>query len=204
MLIMVVVEPPIPAPHNEDRTAMRERAATTLRGLSVFMAPGARGLVETDRSVVRAFERVSRRERPDLLVVGSSSGAPEGRVRIGRHIRQLLGHTACSLGVAPRNLCAAGMPSLATIGVAYDGTPEAREALRLAGSLAGAAGARLRVRALPDDRLPWLGWSPVLRAERQASRGGAQEIWEELIEPQVESLRDETERARQQRAARPS
>ena len=124
----------------------------------------------------------------DLLVLGSSGGGP-GAVRIGRRAQQLLGTAPCALAVSPRGLCSGGKLGLRVIGVGYDGTPEAAEALWQAGSLARVAGARLRVGAVVDDRLPYMGVMP--------GYGGPelQTISDELVQPDVESLRADAERA---------
>lgn len=75
---------------------------------------------------------------------------------------------------------------LAVIGVGYDGTREAEHAIRRAGTLAREAGARLRVRAVVDNRLPYVGWTPV--------RPYVQGMWDEAIGPDVESLRQAADR----------
>jgi nucleotide-binding universal stress UspA family protein len=152
------------------------------------MAPAARTVIESDRSVAHAFARVASREQVDLLVVGSSRGAPEGLVQIGRRTRQLLGAASCALAVAPRGLCSQGKLELQTIGVGYDGTPEAAEALWQAAALARAAGALLRVRSVVDDRLPYMGLMPAYGPELQA-------IWDDVVQPDLQSLRVDAERA---------
>ena len=58
----------------------------------------------------------------------------------------------------------------------------------MAGQLASAAAARLRLRAVADDRLLYVGWAPT-------SGPHVKGIWDELIEPDVESLREDAERA---------
>ena len=151
------------------------------------MAPDARTVVESGRSVAHALARVVAREQVDLLVVGSGRGAPERRVQIGRRTRQLLGAAPCTLAVAPRGLSQSKL-ELSVIGVGYDGKPEAAEALWQAGSLARAADARLRVRAVVDDRLPYMGVAPADGAELQ-------EIWDDVVQPDVEPLRADAERA---------
>ena len=70
----------------------------------------------------------------------------------------------------------------------YDGGPEAREALRIAGSLARGAGAALRVRAVVDDRLPYVGWTPT-------SGPDLQEIYDGVLEPRLESLSGDAQQA---------
>jgi nucleotide-binding universal stress UspA family protein len=152
------------------------------------MAPGARTVIESDRSAAHAFARVVTREQVDVLVLGSSRAAPDGRVQIGRRTRQLLGTVPCALAVAPRGLCSRGKLELRAIGVGYDGTPEAAEALWQAGALARAAGARLRVRAVVDDRLPCMGVMAADGPELQA-------IWDDVVRPDLESLRADAERA---------
>lgn len=171
-----------------DWTEARARLGKALSELRDSIAPGAGTVVESDSSVPRALGRVASRERRDLLIVGSSYRARHGRVRIGRRTRQLLGEAQCALAVAPRGLCDGGPRQLSAVGLGYDGGPEAQEALRVAGQLASAAGAQLRVRAVADDRLHYLRWAPT---------GGpnVQETWDELIAPDVESLREDTERA---------
>ena len=180
-LMPVTVYPDLPAPVLRRTGRGRTEAEALLRKLNAFMARGSRPVVEADCSVPHALARVVSREHPDLLVVGSSRHAPRGRVRIGRYTRQLLGEAKCSLAVAPRGLCSEGQMRLAVIGVGFDGTPEAEQAVRHAGSLARASRARLRVRAVVEDRLPYVGWTPV--------RPYVQGMWDEVIAPEVESLR---------------
>jgi len=185
-VILATVYPDLPAPLLRKLGRGRAPAEALLRKLNEFMAPEARAVVEADRSVAHALAQIVSRERPDLLVLGSSRHAPEGRVRIGVHTRQLLGEAKCSLAVAPRGLCPEGENRLAVIGVGYDGTPEADQAIRQAGSLARAAHARLRVRAVTDDRLPYVGSTPV--------RPYVQGMWDDVIAPEIESLRAAAQR----------
>jgi len=125
------------------------------------------------------------------IYLSSGPAAARRRVRYGSvRAAQLLGAAKCALAVAPIGLAARGQAHLATVGVGYDGTPEAGEALPIAGSLARPAGARLRVRAVLHDRLPYIGWAAFARAERDA----VQQLWDELIKPQAKSLREDTER----------
>jgi nucleotide-binding universal stress UspA family protein len=106
------------------------------------------------------------------------------------------------VAVAPRGFSERFEPRLALIGVGYDGTPEAREALRQAGSLARAAGARLRIRAVVDDRLPHVAWAPI---GGSPPLGGLESLiggdlsltakWDEVLAPKVDSLREDARRA---------
>jgi nucleotide-binding universal stress UspA family protein len=186
-LVAVVLDPPAAIRPKMHRAAVREHASMLLRELRDLLAPGARTLIETDWSVPRALARVAQREHQDLLVVGSTHRGDQGRVRIGTQSRQLLGAAKCALAIAPRGLCAAGKRPPINVGVGYDRAREGAEALRVAATMARAAGTRLRVCAVVDDRLPY-AVSTSVGPEIQG-------MWDELIEPDVESLREDTKRA---------
>jgi nucleotide-binding universal stress UspA family protein len=192
-LITVLPDPAAEIP-SMNRADMQESAAMTLRELRDFMPAGARTLLETDWSVPEALGRVTSREEQDLLVVGSSPRGRPGRVRISRRTRQLLGEAACPVAVAPWGLCAEEQRKLLKIGVGYDGRAQARDALALAASLARSAGAQLMLRGAVEDRLPFRGPTPRHSA-LYAERAGVQEMWNEALEPDVESLRKDAEDA---------
>lgn len=161
-----------------------KQAEVTLAATRDELVPGARPVIVTDLSVARALERVITREHCDLVVVGSTPGAADGRVRIGKRTRQLIGDAACALAVAPRGLHRGGELSLKRIGVGYDGGPESQAALSRAGSIAAATGAELTVRAVVDDRIPTFGLSGKRGARIMAE-------WEQLVTADVERLRIE-------------
>jgi nucleotide-binding universal stress UspA family protein len=188
MLVAVHPDPVVVLPSELGWRGMHAQAEEFLRNTRDEEAPEARIVVETDWSVPRALGRVVRREHRDLLVVGSTPRAPEGRVQIARRTRQLLCHCPCALGVAPRGWREHRGQRFERIGVGYDGTAEARAALALAGSIAGGAGARLVVRAVVDDRIPTAGWL-------EAGRARVASMWHEMLEPQAESLRADADAA---------
>lgn len=103
-------------------------------------------------------------------------------MRIGKRTRQLLCHFECALAIAPRGLHAVSDLEFARIGVGYDGSSESEAALALAGSVALAAGAELRVRSVVDDRLPALGWGYVWVGEMI-------EDWREAVRDELGALR---------------
>ena len=187
LLVAVHPDPLMVVPAELGWTAMREQALAVLRETRDAVASDARIVVETDWSVPRALARVVEREHRDLLVVGSSRAGADGLVHIGSRTRQLLDQSSCSLAVAPRGMRERTEHQLARIGVGFDGSPDSEAALTLAGGLAMAAGARLTIRGVVDDRLPMVGWSPA-QAEVLA-------IWSELIEPQVDALQARAQRA---------
>jgi nucleotide-binding universal stress UspA family protein len=183
MLVAVHPDPIVVLPRELGWKGMHKQAEALLRETRDAVAPDARIDVETDWSVTRALERVVVREHRDLLVVGSNRRGPVGRVRISRRTRQLLYDGKCALAVAPRGLSERTDFRLTAVGVGYDGGPESKQALSFAGALAVAAGARLFVRGVVDDRLPAVGWSES-RRERMLA------MWNELLGPEVDSLRE--------------
>jgi nucleotide-binding universal stress UspA family protein len=143
-------------------------------------APEARTVIETDISIPRALQRVVRRERRDLLVIGSSRHGPDGRVRIGKRTRQLLCRFECPLAVAPRGLHEDPQLRLRRIGVGCDGGAESQAALKLAASIAIAAGAKLTVQTVLDIRMPPTWWSGLAKAGVEMAE------WEEAISAEVD------------------
>lgn len=179
---------PLLATPGADWHALRGEAERALEEARDAHAPTARTIVETDWSVARALRRIVERERRDLLVVGSSRRATTGRVRVGRHSRQLLSELQCPLAIAPRGLHADPDFALRRIAVGYDGGPESAEALALAGAIAAAGGAQLRVIAVVDDRPP-----AVLRAYDLG--GLITPEWTELLDSEERQLRKKAEAA---------
>jgi nucleotide-binding universal stress UspA family protein len=93
-------------------------------------------------SAARALHEEAEAEDAGLLVVGSSRRGPLGRVVPGSTAARLLRGAPCPVAVVPRGWTARGV--IATIGVAYTDSDEARAALRGAYALARRAGATLR------------------------------------------------------------
>ncbi|WP_051223840.1 universal stress protein [Conexibacter woesei] len=107
-----------------------------------------------DTSPARGLHRCAEQEHADLLVVGSAHHGPAGRILLGDVARAVLHGAPCPVAIAPRDFSGG---ALETIGVAFDGGPEAYAALATATGLAGSCGARLVVRQVIDyDRLPTL------------------------------------------------
>jgi nucleotide-binding universal stress UspA family protein len=97
-----------------------------------------------DSSPGRALHRIAERREADLIVVGSAHRGRIGRVLAGDVTAGTLHGAPCPVLVAPRGYREGG-GKLRTIGVGYDGSPEAQSALGLAQELAKAVGAGLRV-----------------------------------------------------------
>jgi len=100
----------------------------------------AETLVVDDRYAGRGLRVATERARADLLVLGSSRQARPTCTFAGDTARTALHGSHCVVATATRGLRRASL-SACTIGVGFDGSPEARQALdvarRLASSTAG-------------------------------------------------------------------
>jgi len=123
---------------------MRADATAELDRLVSESGVAARRIVFGDTSPARALHRVAEEEQADLLVVGSTHRGQVGRVLVGGVTAGVLHHAPCPVAVAPLGYGErAAQP--ATIGVGFDGGDESQQAVRMAGELARACGARVRV-----------------------------------------------------------
>jgi nucleotide-binding universal stress UspA family protein len=84
-------------------------------------------------------------ERFDAIVVGSPHRGAVGRALIGSVGRSLLNGAPCDVFIASKGYAEQDQPSFRTIAVAYDGTPEAKVALRRAEGLAFLSNAIVKV-----------------------------------------------------------
>lgn len=181
-LASVYTYPLFPVSEAMGTAARKHQAEAFVRRERDAHAPHSLIVAEPDISVARGLRRIVRRERSDLLVLGSASDAADGTISIGPHARQLLTDAPCAVAVVPRDFSHRSA-DLTQIIVGYDGGDEARGALRLAAGLAGRTGAHLRIHEVVDDQLPIgfnivkatvgpvLGWDAVIDAgTAQAAR----------------------------------
>lgn len=115
-------------------------------------------------SAAEVMTDLAEREQVDAIVVGSPHRGTIGRTLIGSVAEGVLHGAPCAVAVAPRGYAGAGHGPFALIGVAYDGTPEAKAALLRARDLAKATGAAVRVLTVvaPPVALPGVvGYAPV-------------------------------------------
>jgi len=123
-------------------------------------------------SVGRGLHTLAEEHGADLLVVGSCSRGPIGRVVIGDDTRASLNGAACAVAIAPRGY-ASEPTELARVGVGYDFTDESRVALAAAREVAAQHEASLSAinivaqpigsyaTPMPSD------WGYILEQERQ-------------------------------------
>ncbi len=100
-------------------------------------------------SVGAGVEDVAEHRGADLVVIGSAHHGAVGRVLAGDDAASVLHHAHRSVALAPHGFRDEAH-GLETVGVAYDGSPESRVALRCAEELAQELGARLRARAIAE------------------------------------------------------
>jgi nucleotide-binding universal stress UspA family protein len=101
--------------------------------------------VVASNSPARELQRISEEEGVGLIVVGSTHRGRVGRVVPGAVGERLLNGSACPVAVAPLGYAEREGRELRRIGVAFDGSEEARRALDSAVDLAGRSQADLRV-----------------------------------------------------------
>lgn len=112
----------------------------------------------------------------DLLVLGSSSGARNGRVLLTDETRHAINGAPCAVAVAPSGYANTRGPIM-EIGVAYNGSEESRSAIVFASSLAQELGSSVTAfEALPlpihdIDPGSWDTLEEVIRDRRRAACG---------------------------------
>ena len=104
-----------------------------------------------DTSPARALHRLAVDRDADLLVIGATHRGPVGRAPGGDVPGAVLDDAPCAVAVAPPGYRRGDRRPM-SIGVAFDATPEAEAALRVAAKLVGRTGGRLVLhRVLPED-----------------------------------------------------
>jgi nucleotide-binding universal stress UspA family protein len=92
------------------------RLTDQVRAVGLLAAPGDDAAIATARELAESFEaRLTRDERHvDLLVVGSRSEAPQGRLMISAHAQHEIENATCPVLVVPRGVTIR-FPQLATL-----------------------------------------------------------------------------------------
>ena len=146
VLISVFPYHPLGDPDSPDLEDVREEARATM--LELAQAEGyeaAEARVVAGNFAARELQHATEQPDAGLIVVGSTTRGPVGRLLPGGIAERLLTGAACPVAIAPRDYAGRRPERLARIGVGVDDSGEAREALDAAVALAAVAGARLRV-----------------------------------------------------------
>jgi nucleotide-binding universal stress UspA family protein len=137
---------PLADPSGAELTRARDEASMVLRELAEASGVDAAEVqVIPGNLVARELQRLSEREATDAIVVGSTHRGPLGRVFPGAVGERLLAGSACPVAIAPRDYAQRPPSRVERVGVAFDGSDEAREALDTGRALARVSGAQLRV-----------------------------------------------------------
>ncbi len=143
---------PAALPADPLRDQLRAGAERTAReaARSVPSSIWADSRVIAGRSPARSLYECAEEREADLIVVGSSGSAGEGRVLAGRVASQVVDGAPCAVAIAPAGLRHREKTELRRIGVGFDGHRESEGALSAAVTIARAAGARLLLIAVVE------------------------------------------------------
>lgn len=146
VLVSVFPYDPLADPRGTELAGVREQA----RGILLELGEEA-GVEDADADVVasnlaaRELQSMTERDTTGVIVVGSTSRGPVGRLLPGGVGERLLAGSACPVAIAPRGYAEHPAASLRRIGVAFDGSDESRHAMDAARDLARSSGADVRV-----------------------------------------------------------
>jgi nucleotide-binding universal stress UspA family protein len=131
------------------REGLRDDALDTVRRMRDLLdrvgEDDTRITVMAELSPAKALHHIAHAERAGLVVVGSSHTGRAGRVFPGSTAERLLHGAPCSVAVVPKDYRTHSDDAIRRVGVAYDGSDEARGALSAATELARALRAELVV-----------------------------------------------------------
>ena len=167
---------PIPAVQLRDGEipeveALLAEARERLRGLEVETRAFGGG---TPAGVLTMLAEA---EKSDMIVVGSPHRGAIGRALIGSTADSLLPGAPCAVVVAPRGYAAESHDAIRLIAVAYDGSAEAKAALRRAEAIALATNAKLRIMVVVAPAVA----SPEMRGYVPPEPPNPEEIAKEAI-----------------------
>jgi nucleotide-binding universal stress UspA family protein len=133
-------------PAGEELGGRHTEAEQTLRELADSAGmPQAEVEVIGANVAARGLQALSERDETGLIVLGSTRRGPVGRLLVGGTGDRLLTGSACPVAIAPHGYAEGAPGALTRIGVAFDGSDEAQQALDAGIRLAEGSGAALRL-----------------------------------------------------------
>jgi nucleotide-binding universal stress UspA family protein len=158
-IVVCCVHPPdMPDLVSEDSLALQARERLDEARGRLGDRPNTAFHVRGSYSPGAGLHEEAERTHADLLIVGSSHRSALGRIIPGSVTRQVLHAAPCAVAVAPAGLRDHGR-KLQHIGVAFDGGPEAQQALETAARLAREHGADLTLITVVDFVAVADGWA---------------------------------------------
>jgi nucleotide-binding universal stress UspA family protein len=165
LVVAVIPYGPLPV----DFEALEEDAAKEAEPLFEEARECLEGMTVETRgfgggSPAGVMTEIAEAEDVDLVVVGSPHRGAIGRALIGSVAESLLHGAPCAAVVAPRGYAAERHEPFRRIAVAYDGTPEAKAALRRAEAVAIGTDATLEILTVvaPPVAMPGVvGYTPI-------------------------------------------
>jgi nucleotide-binding universal stress UspA family protein len=131
------------------REALRTDALRTARRLGELLSNVPSERIDTvavaNPSPPHALHDLAEAENAAIVVVGSTHTGRAGRVMPGATAERLLHGAPCAIAVVPEGYRNVTHPSIARIGVAYDGSAESKAAVAAAAEAARVLGAELTV-----------------------------------------------------------
>jgi nucleotide-binding universal stress UspA family protein len=190
-LLLAWIEPvgPFDLPYEVVLEPIQERAERALdevardlrdQDFEVGMRVGLLG------SAAQGIHELAESESAELIVVGSSHRGRLGQAVAGTVGKRLLHGAACPVAIAPRGFAQAQGREHTTVGVAYDGSPEARAALEEARYLALKMRATLKVIAVAEAIGP-----PHETIDPETFRRASKEAAHAWLDEARASLRDD-------------
>ena len=128
----------------QEEADLLDEIAARVAGELLAAGARARPVVVADSHPARALHALARRLDAGLVVIGYAHREGVARLLLGDTAGGLIPGAPCAVAVAPQGFGSAEH-RLATIGVGYDDSQEARAALDLAAGLSRRTGAELRV-----------------------------------------------------------
>jgi nucleotide-binding universal stress UspA family protein len=145
-VVSIVPYLPLADPEDPELVRARDDSARTLSELAAQIGlEDAEVEVRPGNFAARELQHITERPETGLIVVGSTTRGPLGRLVIGGVGERLLAGAACPVAIAPRGYGDEPPAPLARVGVGLDSSDEAHRALEAALTLAERAGAELRV-----------------------------------------------------------
>jgi nucleotide-binding universal stress UspA family protein len=139
------------------RDALKTDAMRTARRMSELLSNVSAERIHTtaiaNPSAAHALHDIAEAENASIVVLGSTHTGRAGRVMPGATAERLLHGAPCAVAVVPEGYREHTHPAINHIGVAYNGTPEAKAAVGAATEAAAALGAELTVIGVIDAEL---------------------------------------------------